>query len=103
MHSILVFQIWVFFVFFIFDVVIDFDYVYIFCACGYYRADPFAKKDWYDIKAPSVFTVKNVGKTLVTRTQGTKVSSFYFYLFVGFYYYCLIDLMLCLVNEKLWD
>uniref|UniRef100_A0A9I9CPC5 Small ribosomal subunit protein eS1 n=1 Tax=Cucumis melo TaxID=3656 RepID=A0A9I9CPC5_CUCME len=34
--------------------------------------DPFAKKDWYDIKAPSVFTVKNVGKTLVTRTQGTK-------------------------------
>ncbi|KAG2708189.1 hypothetical protein I3760_05G180300 [Carya illinoinensis] len=30
-------------------------------------ADPFAKKDWYDIKAPSVFTVKNVGKTLVTR------------------------------------
>ncbi|KAF2284272.1 hypothetical protein GH714_020167 [Hevea brasiliensis] len=35
-------------------------------------ADPFAKKDWYDIKAPSVFQVKNVGKTLVTRTQGTK-------------------------------
>lgn len=37
------------------------------------RADPYAKKDWYDIKAPSVFEVKNVGKTLVTRTQGTKV------------------------------
>ncbi|MBA0855573.1 hypothetical protein Goshw_015643 [Gossypium schwendimanii] len=36
------------------------------------RADPFAKKDWYDIKAPSVFTSRNVGKTLVTRTQGTK-------------------------------
>ncbi|KAG7967835.1 hypothetical protein I3843_08G119400 [Carya illinoinensis] len=35
-------------------------------------ADPFAKKDWYDIKAPSVFAVKNVGKTLVTHTQGTK-------------------------------
>ncbi|KAF3680049.1 40S ribosomal protein S3a [Capsicum annuum] len=35
-------------------------------------ADPYAKKDWYDIKAPSVFEVKNVGKTLVTRTQGTK-------------------------------
>lgn len=35
--------------------------------------DPFAKKDWYDIKAPSVFNVRNVGKTLVTRTQGTKV------------------------------
>ncbi|XP_070016905.1 small ribosomal subunit protein eS1-like isoform X4 [Nicotiana sylvestris] len=35
-------------------------------------ADPFAKKDWYDVKAPSVFDIKNVGKTLVTRTQGTK-------------------------------
>ncbi|ESW09412.1 hypothetical protein PHAVU_009G125400 [Phaseolus vulgaris] len=37
--------------------------------------DPFTKKDWYDIKAPSVFQVKNVGKTLVTRTQGTKIAS----------------------------
>ncbi|KAG5219288.1 40S ribosomal protein [Salix suchowensis] len=37
--------------------------------------DPFAKKDWYDIKAPSIFSVKNVGKTLVTRTQGTKIAS----------------------------
>ncbi|KAL1320250.1 hypothetical protein HN51_064969 [Arachis hypogaea] len=38
-------------------------------------ADPFAKKDWYDIKAPSVFQVNNVGKTLVTRTQGKKIAS----------------------------
>ncbi|KAL8166428.1 hypothetical protein V2J09_007927 [Rumex salicifolius] len=37
--------------------------------------DPFAKKDWYDIKAPSMFSVRNVGKTLVTRTQGTKIAS----------------------------
>lgn len=35
--------------------------------------DPFTKKDWYDIKAPGAFTVRNVGKTLVTRTAGTKV------------------------------
>eukprot|EP00240_Pyramimonas_obovata_P013792 CAMPEP_0118920888 /NCGR_PEP_ID=MMETSP1169-20130426/315_1 /TAXON_ID=36882 /ORGANISM="Pyramimonas obovata, Strain CCMP722" /LENGTH=257 /DNA_ID=CAMNT_0006861509 /DNA_START=80 /DNA_END=853 /DNA_ORIENTATION=- len=37
--------------------------------------DPFSKKDWYDIKAPSLFTQRNVGKTLVTRTQGTKIAS----------------------------
>ncbi len=37
--------------------------------------DPFSKKDWYDVKAPSMFAVRNVGKTLVTRTQGTKVCS----------------------------
>ncbi|KAI8899043.1 ribosomal protein S3Ae [Globomyces pollinis-pini] len=34
--------------------------------------DPFARKDWYDIKAPSFFQVRNVGKTLVNRTQGLK-------------------------------
>ena len=38
------------------------------------RVDPFSKKDWYDVKAPSTFTTRNVGKTLVTRTAGTKVS-----------------------------
>ncbi|CAL9115906.1 unnamed protein product [Musa textilis] len=37
--------------------------------------DPFAKKDWYDIKAPSVFNARNIGKTLVSRTQGTKIAS----------------------------
>lgn len=37
--------------------------------------DPFSKKDWYDVKAPSTFVVKNIGKTLVTRTQGTKIAS----------------------------
>ncbi|RKP13945.1 putative S-phase-specific ribosomal protein cyc07 [Piptocephalis cylindrospora] len=34
--------------------------------------DPFTRKDWYDIKAPSLFEVRNVGKTLVNRTQGMK-------------------------------
>jgi len=34
--------------------------------------DPFTRKDWYDIKAPSMFDVRNVGKTLVNRTQGLK-------------------------------
>jgi len=37
--------------------------------------DPFARKDWYDVKAPSMFTNRNVGKTLVTRTTGIKIAS----------------------------
>jgi len=37
--------------------------------------DPFTRKDWYDIKAPSMFKVREVGKTLVNRTQGTKLAS----------------------------
>jgi len=38
-------------------------------------ADPFTRKEWYDIKAPSTFTVRQVGKTFVSRTQGTKIAS----------------------------
>ncbi|KNA14064.1 hypothetical protein SOVF_110230 [Spinacia oleracea] len=38
-------------------------------------SDPFAKKDWYDVKAPSIFNTRSVCKTLVTRTQGTKIAS----------------------------
>ncbi|KAL1932045.1 hypothetical protein VTP01DRAFT_9101 [Rhizomucor pusillus] len=34
--------------------------------------DPFTRKDWYDIKAPSMFEVRQVGKTLVNRTQGLR-------------------------------
>jgi len=37
--------------------------------------DPFTKKEWYDIRAPSYFNVRNVGKTLVTRSSGTKLAS----------------------------
>lgn len=39
------------------------------------QVDPFSKKDWYDIKAPSMFTVRNVGKTLITRSAGTRIAS----------------------------
>ncbi|KAK2090382.1 40S ribosomal protein S3-1 [Saguinus oedipus] len=37
--------------------------------------DPFSKKDCYDVKAPAMFNIRNIGKTLVTRTQGTKIAS----------------------------
>ncbi|KAG7289003.1 ribosomal 40S subunit protein S1B [Staphylotrichum longicolle] len=34
--------------------------------------DPFARKDWYGIKAPAPFAIRDVGKTLVNRTTGLK-------------------------------
>ncbi|KAK3859585.1 hypothetical protein Pcinc_034321 [Petrolisthes cinctipes] len=37
--------------------------------------DPFTRKDWYDVKSPALFFNRNVGKTLVNRTQGTKIAS----------------------------
>jgi len=37
--------------------------------------DPFLKKEWYDIKAPSIFSTRQCGKTLVSRTQGTKIAT----------------------------
>jgi len=38
-------------------------------------ADPFSKKDWYDIIAPANFETRTIGRTLVTRTTGTKIAS----------------------------
>jgi len=37
-------------------------------------SDPFSKKEWYDVRAPSVFPTKTIGKTIVTKTSGTKVA-----------------------------
>lgn len=36
--------------------------------------DPFTRKEWYDVKAPSLFTNRQVGKTLCNRTQGTRMT-----------------------------
>jgi len=37
--------------------------------------DPFTRKEWYDIKAPTIFTQTQVGKTTVNKTAGTKIAS----------------------------
>jgi len=37
--------------------------------------NPFDRKDLYNIKAPSMFAVRNVGKTLITKTTGTKIAT----------------------------
>jgi len=36
--------------------------------------DPFLKKEWYDVRTPSVFPVKSVGRTIATKTQGIKIA-----------------------------
>jgi len=45
--------------------------------CFLCSVDPFTKKDWYDVKAPSVFNTRNIGKTIVTRTIGTSLWCFF--------------------------
>jgi hypothetical protein len=42
-------------------------------------ADPFTRKDWYDLKAPSTFENRNIGKTLINRSQGLSKLSFRFF------------------------
>jgi len=37
--------------------------------------DPFLKKEWYDIKAPFMFSSRQCGKTLVSRTAGTRIAT----------------------------
>ena len=37
--------------------------------------DPFSKKDWYNMKASAIFNIKNIGKTLVIKSLGTKIPS----------------------------
>merc|ERR1719266_680247 len=40
------------------------------------QADPFLKKVWYDIKAPTYFGAKRrVGRTMVTKTAGQKIET----------------------------
>jgi small subunit ribosomal protein S3Ae len=36
--------------------------------------DPFAKKEWYDLDAPSSFTIRDIGKTVVNKTAGQKIA-----------------------------
>jgi small subunit ribosomal protein S3Ae len=35
-------------------------------------ADPFSRKEWYNVRAPGMFTNRDIGKTIVNRTQGTR-------------------------------
>jgi len=36
--------------------------------------DPFHKKEWYEVRAPTVFPKRAAGRTVVTKTQGTKIA-----------------------------
>ena len=38
------------------------------------QLDPFARKDWFDVKAPNLFSITDVGKTIATKTVGNKLA-----------------------------
>ena len=42
---------------------------------NHYSIDPFLKKEWYKLVAPSIFATKDCGKTIITKTQGTKIET----------------------------
>eukprot|EP00178_Gracilaria_changii_P010419 TRINITY_DN30329_c0_g1_i1.p1 TRINITY_DN30329_c0_g1~~TRINITY_DN30329_c0_g1_i1.p1 ORF type:complete len:267 (-),score=43.78 TRINITY_DN30329_c0_g1_i1:94-894(-) len=37
--------------------------------------DPFTRKETYAVKAPSIFATRNAGRTIITKTMGTKIAS----------------------------
>lgn len=37
--------------------------------------DPFTRKETYSVKAPSMFQTRNAGRTIITKTIGTKIAS----------------------------
>jgi len=39
------------------------------------KVDPFIRKEWYDLKAPTPFTKRTFGMTAVTKTTGTRIAS----------------------------
>jgi len=38
------------------------------------QTDPFAKKEWYIVRAPKIFPIKEIGRTLVTKTIGSRLA-----------------------------
>jgi small subunit ribosomal protein S3Ae len=37
--------------------------------------DPFTKKVWYEVKAPTMFDIRKVGRTMVTKTMGQRIET----------------------------
>ena len=62
--------------------------------------DPFSKKDWYDVKAPAMFNIRNLGKTLVTRTQGTSKYLLNIYIYTACV--CLTSVSRVLMFSGVW-
>jgi small subunit ribosomal protein S3Ae len=49
--------------------------MFFFLSLHVYSIDPFSRKEWYNVKAPNMFAVSDIAKTLVTRSIGTKTAS----------------------------
>lgn len=92
-----------FFFFFIFDIVIDFEYVYIFFVCvGVTELILLQRRTGMTSRPHQCSLSKTLAKpsSLVLRELRLAVFSF---IFLWVIIIIIIDPMMCLVNEKLWD
>lgn len=39
------------------------------------KVDPFSRKEWYNVRSPAMFKVREIGKTLVNRSVANKLAS----------------------------
>lgn len=39
------------------------------------KIDPFSRKEWYNVRSPAMFKVREIGKTLVNRSVANKLAS----------------------------
>jgi len=37
--------------------------------------DPFMRKEWFDVKAPAMFSKRSCGKTVITKSSGTRIAT----------------------------
>jgi small subunit ribosomal protein S3Ae len=45
------------------------------CVVFVHSQDPFSRKELYVVRAPTIFAKRDAGKTIISRTQGTRIAS----------------------------
>ena len=55
-----------------------------------FSVDPFARKEWYDVKVPTVFTKNVMGKTFVNKSAGISLIVLIIFFNVSNLIYCFL-------------